>query len=81
MKHLFLSLFLSFAAVSAFSKPTIMQGNAFSYRGQEVEIHQYLDLFTFRTLELANQHIPENGNFKFQIEIKEIGRASCRERV
>ncbi len=73
MKHLFLSLFLSFVAVSAFSKPTIIQGNAFSYRGQEVEIHQYLDLFTFRTLELANQHIPENGNFKFQIEIKESG--------
>lgn len=53
------------------AETTLIQGNAFSYRGQNIEIHQYLDLFTFRTLELADQHIPENGNFKFNLNLKE----------
>jgi peroxiredoxin len=72
MRFILCTLF-SLVVLTAFSAPTIIQGNAFSYRGQNIEIHQYLDLFTFRTLELADQHIPENGNFKFNIDIKKSG--------
>lgn len=73
MMRIILSTLFSLLVLTAFSVPTIIQGNAFSYRGQNIEIRQYLDLFTFRTLELANQHIPENGNFKFNIDINKSG--------
>ncbi|MEZ4721245.1 MAG: hypothetical protein R2813_05140 [Flavobacteriales bacterium] len=53
------------------AKPTLIQGNAFSYRGQELEIHRYLDLFTFATEKLDSIKIPQDGNFKLTVEVKE----------
>ncbi len=58
---------------NALAEKTLVQGNAFYYRGKEIEIHQYQDLFTFKSIALDSQKIGENGNFKFTIDIRQTG--------
>lgn len=70
MKKLILVLALILHFISAGALPTLIQGNAFSYRGQSIEVRCYSDLFTYKSELLAQQFIPENGNFKFLIDIK-----------
>ena len=59
------------SAFSAVAENTLIQGNAFYYRGKDMEIHQYQDLFTFKSIPLDSQQIGEDGNFKFNIDISQ----------
>lgn len=68
-------LILLLVTISSFawSAETLIQGNAFYYRGKEVQICKYTDLFTFSDTVLANKMLEDDGNFKFTIEVSEPG--------
>jgi hypothetical protein len=53
--------------------PTTVQGNAFSYRGKWLEIHEYTDLFTFSSQKLDSVKLPDHGTFKLSIDIDQTG--------
>lgn len=69
MKRLISIILMAMPVFSGIAKTTSIQGNAFYYRGQTIEIHQYLDLFTFRSMAVASSEIPNDGNFKFTLDI------------
>lgn len=52
---------------------TLIQGNAFYYRGQMIEVHRYDDLFTFRSTLLSQMLIPQDGSFRFELAIEKPG--------
>lgn len=66
-------LLLCCFSFTAQSGNTLVQGNAFYYKGKTIEIHRYLDLFTFETALLDKQVIPQNGAFKFNVDVSETG--------
>lgn len=59
--------------IATVAQATLIQGNAFSYRGQEIELHRYLDLFTFATEKLDSAQLPQDGSFRFTVDVKETG--------
>ncbi len=52
---------------------TVIQGNAFTYRGQVVEFHEYLDLYTFESAVLSRTVVAEDGSFKFELNLRKKG--------
>lgn len=64
---------LVFVCHTAEATETLIQGNAFTYRGKEIEIHRYLDLFTFQSEAIVSQDISDDGSFKFTIDVKNTG--------
>jgi hypothetical protein len=74
IKHLFLPLMaIWWLCQSANATPTLVQGNAFYYKGKQIELHQYSDLFTFSSTIRATQAIPSDGNFRFEINVETTG--------
>ncbi len=52
---------------------TTIQGNAFYYRGKMIEFHQYNDLFTFKSSVLSKMLVPQDGSFKFELNLEKEG--------
>lgn len=73
IQFLLLSFGLFLFAINTFAEQTSIQGNAFFYRGKTIEIRQYLDLFTFKSLLLEKMEIQPDGSFKFQFNADETG--------
>lgn len=69
----FIVLFFLLAALISAQATTVVQGNAFTYRGQVVEFHEYLDLFTFESAALARTIVAEDGSFKFTLNLRKKG--------
>jgi len=59
--------------LNARAAETTIQGNAFYYRGKTIELHQYLDLFTFKSAVLEKMEIQADGSFKFEIDPDKTG--------
>jgi archaellum component FlaF (FlaF/FlaG flagellin family) len=72
MKYLIFFTIL-YSSFSLNATETLIQGNAFSYRGKEIEIHRYLDLFTFKSEAIVSQEILEDGSFKFNVDVVQTG--------
>lgn len=64
-------LSILFFAELACAKQTLIQGNGIEYRNKTLKVHQYVDLFTFTTKEIAETQIGDQGNFKFEIDVAE----------
>lgn len=64
------SLLMAFASVA---ETTLIQGNAFYYRGKKIEVHEYKDLFTFKSEPIGMGDIPADGSFRFEINIDNPG--------
>ncbi|GAB4380929.1 MAG: hypothetical protein Kow0075_12470 [Salibacteraceae bacterium] len=73
MNRLCILLFVVCPILAEAQPNTVIQGNAFFYRGKEVAIRHYLDLFTFKNEPLATQSIEEKGNFKFELQLDTKG--------
>jgi hypothetical protein len=69
----FIALAVCFVGLTAHAENTLIQGNAFYYKGKTIEVHRYLDLFTFETSLLDKQEIPQTGSFKFNIDVEKTG--------
>ncbi len=69
---LFVFLFL-LMGVQMKAENTLIQGNAFYYRGKMIEVRAYTDLFTFQTSVLSRMLIPQDGSFKFELDLEKEG--------
>lgn len=70
---LFTGLLTLYFSLNALAEMTLIQGNAFYYRGKPIEVHRYLDLFTFESEPVGQGEIPGDGSFRFEIDIPEVG--------
>lgn len=73
MKIFFSAGIILVLAFTVTARPTLIQGNAFYYRGHTIEIHKYLDLFTFKSVSITSMEIPNDGSFKFTIDVPKTG--------
>ncbi|MCO4805140.1 MAG: hypothetical protein KC456_00980 [Flavobacteriales bacterium] len=73
VKNAFGILLLFLFSLQIFAGETLIQGNAFYHKGKDIELHKYLDLFTFQSEVVTSQEIIEDGNFRFQIDLNETG--------
>jgi len=71
-RHLLLILCI-ILSIPSLGVETMIQGNAFYYRNKKIQIHQYQDLFTFKSVSLIEQQIGDDGNFKLILDIEKTG--------
>ena len=60
VKNAFGILLLFLFSLQIFAGETLIQGNAFYYKGKDIELHKYLDLFTFQSEVVTSQEIIED---------------------
>ena len=68
-----LSICLLPASINGIAEETLIQGNAFSYKGKTIEVRQYLDFFTFKSSVLEKMEIQSDGSFKFKFNVEKTG--------
>ena len=73
LKISLLSICLVTASINGIAEETLIQGNAFSYKGKTIEVRQYLDFFTFKSSVLEKMEIQSDGSFKFKFNVEKTG--------
>lgn len=73
LKLLLTTFILVVVSFEVLAQKTLIQGNAFYYRGKMIEVRAYTDLFTFQSSVLSRMLIPQDGSFKFELDIEEEG--------
>ena len=76
-RHLLLILCI-ILSIPSLGVETMIQGNAFYYRNKKIQIHQYQDLFTFKSVSLIEQQIGDDGNFKLILDIEKTRPLPCQ---